>query len=368
MSSQRLRSVDALRGLTMAAMIVVNNPGSWSAMLPWLRHAAWGAAPRPADLIFPLFLFLTGVSTALALSRRRAAGVEDAELRRSALKRAGGLFLIGIGLNLYPEFDPATVRIPGVLQRIAIVFAACALGFTSLGVRGLIGTTAGLWLGYAALLAWVPVPGAGGPILTPETSLPVWLDDLVLGSHSWRGPGDPEGLLSTLPAIGTGLLGVLAGRRLLGPDGPGAQARMLAPFGAALFALGSAWSLLLPPAKEVWTSSYALITGGLALLLLAGFRGLIDGAAPRLPLGPLLLLGRRALTAFVAAHLLSDTAIRVIRWSTEDGTTSLHHWLKGTLLDGWLSAEAASFAQSVGMLILIAAGMELREKYRSPFS
>jgi len=361
----RLASVDALRGLTMAAMIVVNNPGSWSAMHPWLRHAPWGEWPRAADLIFPSFLFLVGVSTALALGRRREAGASDTELRRQALKRAAVLFLIGVGLNLFPDFDPATLRIPGVLQRIALVFAGCALAYPILGSRGLTAAAAGLVVGYGVLLAWAPVPGVGQPQISPDLSLPVWLDQRLLGGHTWRGPGDPEGLLSTLPALAHGLMGVAVGRRLRAERPWRDDAVLLAAAGAALLAVGAAWARWQPVAKEIWTPPYALLTAGASLLLLAGCRAVVDGALRGRAPTPLALLGRRALTAFVAAHLISDTTIRVLRWSTADGgTTSLHHWLKGRLLDPWLPPEAASFASSLILLAAITAGLALSGRRR----
>ncbi|MBU0742937.1 DUF1624 domain-containing protein, partial [bacterium] len=201
----RLASVDVLRGATMAAMIVVNNPGSWRAMYQALRHAAWGAPPAPADLIFPTFIFLVGVSVPLALGRRLTAGSPRPDLLRHALRRGLVLLLIGVGLNLFPDFDLATVRLPGVLQRIAVVYVACVLAFMAWGPRGRLVAAIALLAGYTALLGWAPVPGVGRPLVSPEMSWPVWLDERLLGAHAWRGPGDPEGVLSTLPAIASGL-------------------------------------------------------------------------------------------------------------------------------------------------------------------
>jgi len=354
----RLASVDVLRGLTMAAMIIVNNPGSWSAMYPPLRHADWGEPLALADLIFPMFIFLVGVSVPLALTRRLAAGVSRADLLRHALRRAFVLFLIGIGLNLFPDFDLATVRIPGVLQRIAVVYAVCVLAFMTLGPKGRLTAIITLLLGYTALLHWVPVPGVGQPQITPEMSLPVWLDDTLLGAHSWRGPGDPEGLLSTLPALANGLLGVLSGAWLVAGQSYAHTARRLAGLGLFLLAAGLLWSQRLPAVKELWTAPYALVTTGWSLLALAVCLKLVDGWGWRRGLAPLALLGRKALTAFVVAHLLSDIAIRVIRWSDgAGGTTSLHHFIRDNLLDNWLPPEAASLLQSVLMLGLIVSAL-----------
>lgn len=350
----RLASVDVLRGLTMAAMIVVNNPGTWSHMYPALRHAAWGEPLRLADLIFPTFIFLVGVSVPLAFARRLAAGAPHAGLLTRALRRAGILLLIGVGLNLFPDFDLATLRLPGVLQRIGVVYAACAAAYLAWGPRGWLTAAAGLLAGYTALLGWVPVPGVGFALITPEMSWPIWLDEQLLGAHTWRGPGDPEGLLSTLPAIASGLIGLLAGHRLVKHG-----ARLTAAAALALLAAGLLWSARLPAAKELWTGSYTLIAAGWSLLALALCRRVVDGFGWRRGLSPLTILGRHALTAFVAAHLFSDLAIRVVRWGDGEGATSLHHFLKRTLFDSWLPPEAASLAQSLAMLALIVAGLAL---------
>jgi len=358
----RLDSVDILRGATMAAMIVVNNPGSWSAMYPALRHAAWGAPLRPADLIFPTFIFLVGVSIPLAFGRRLAAGVPRGDLLGRALRRSLVLLLIGVGLNLFPDFDPATLRLPGVLQRIALVYGACAAMFLTLGSRGRLAAAVALLAAYSALLGWAPVPGVGHPLVSPGMSWPVWLDERLLGAHTWRGPGDPEGLLSTLPAIASGLIGVMAGEALRAGRPPALTAWRLAGAGLALLAAGQFWSLRLPAAKALWTGSYALLTAGWALLILALCLRLVDGAGRRRGLAPLRILGRRALTAFVAAHLLSDLAIRVVRWSGDGGTTSLHHFIKDRLFDPWLPPEAASLAQSLGLLALITAALALTRR------
>ncbi|MBU2502116.1 DUF1624 domain-containing protein [bacterium] len=354
----RIAGVDALRGATMAAMIVVNNPGSWSAMYPWLQHAPWGGPVAPADLIFPTFLFLVGVATPLAMGRGLEAGLPREVLLRKAARRSAELFFIGVFLNLYPEFSLATLRIPGVLQRIAVVFLACACAFLFLDRRRIVLLAVALAGGYTLALALVPVPGAGGPVVTESASLPVWLDDRILGAHTWRGPGDPEGILSTLPAVVTGLIGVLAGSALRRRPRPGSASLGLALAGAALLAGGALVSTLQPPIKELWNAPYVLLTGGWALVATGACLQVVDGLGWRRGLDPVLILGRHALSAFVAAHLLSDTAISVIRWSDgAGGTTSLHHLFRSILFTSWLPPEAASLAQSVAMLAVITAGL-----------
>lgn len=350
--SGRIIAVDVMRGLTMAAMIVVNNPGSWAHMAPGLRHAAWGGWPTPADLVFPFFLFLVGVSTPLALHRRLAApgGPSRGALLATAARRALALAAIGFFLNLFPAFDLASVRIPGVLQRIALVSLACAAAALWLRPRAIAALAAALLAGYALVLLLTPVPGVGQPVLTPEAHLPAWLDDRVFGRHTWRGPGDPEGLLSSLGAVATGLLGVLAAGALVA----GRSARVMLGWGVLLLASGAAATVLVPLAKEVWTPSYALVTGGAALLTL----GVLDMAlrgdrSPGKVLRAIMVFGRQALPAYVLAHLLSDLSIQVVRWTTGDGARSLHTLVHGNLLASWLPDVVASLAYSLLMLAAV---------------
>lgn len=361
-TSHRISAVDMLRGLTMAAMIVVNNPGSWGHMHPLLRHAPWGEMLRPADLVFPGFLVIMGVAVPLALGPRLAAGVPRLSLLRRAAKRACLLLALGIGLNLFPEFDLTTLRLPGVLQRIALVFLGCVAAYLAGGPRFWSVLLVGLLAGYTALLILVPVPGMGGPVLTHEAGWPIWLDQRLLGSHTWRGPGDPEGILSTLPAMASGLLGMLAGNFLgrVRPTPP--RAGQLAVAGAVLMAAGLVGSLWHPAVKEAWTATYVLISGGAILVALAAAWQATDVRGLRGP-EPLLLLGRHALTAFVIAHLVSDITIRVLRWDDgAGGSLSLHHLVQQNLLASWLPPAAASLAQSLLLLVLIVWGLRLRER------
>jgi predicted acyltransferase len=352
----RIVSVDVMRGLTMAAMIVVNNPGSWAHMAAPLRHADWGAWLTPADLVFPFFLVLVGVATPLSLRKRIARGDSRRILLGRAARRAVLLLAIGLALNLFPHFDLATVRVPGVLQRIAVIYLVSATAFLWLSPRAILALVAVLLSGYTALLLLTPLPGAGVPTLTPDQHLPAWLDDRLLGAHTWRGPGDPEGVLSTLGAAANGLLGVLAGGILLIAATPRRQAARLAAGGALALATGVALTPLIPAVKEVWTASYALVTAGAALLALAALRGWLGGrraaheTAPAL--APVLLVGRQALLAYVLAHLVSDLSIHVLRWP---GGPSLHVLVHGRLLASWLPPVVASAAYSLLVLVVVVA-------------
>src|SRR2546423_3420677 len=206
----RLRSLDAFRGLTIAAMVLVNNPGTWMAVYAPLTHARWHGL-TPTDVIFPFFLFIVGV--AIPLSRPTVGRV---------LRRAAIIFALGLVLNGLPRFDWATIRIPGVLQRIAVCYLVAALLFLTTSWRRQAITTAALLLGYWAAMMLVPVPGHGRGDLGPEGNLAAWIDRALLGPHVLRLTRvyDPEGILSTLPAVATTLLGVLTGRWLKSDRAP----------------------------------------------------------------------------------------------------------------------------------------------------
>lgn len=350
----RFASVDWMRGATMALMIVVNNPGSWADMYAPLRHADWGGWLTPADMVFPFFLFLVGVSTPLALrSSVRRQTSRWLTLGR-VLRRAAALFAIGLFLNLVPDFDLGSLRVMGVLQRIALVYVGGAVAFLWLQPRGLILLTGLILVGYALLLRTVPVPGVGEAVLTPETSLPVWIDEQWLGGHTWRGPGDPEGLLSTLGALANGLIGVLAGLAFVRPCPPARRSSIFLRAGSLTLVAGLVSTWMLPAVKEVWTSSYALISSGLALLVLAGLHRRLDGERPRLDLAALRTLGRHALTAYVLAHLYSDLSIHVLRIPLGGGETmSLHSMVYRRALASWMPPELASLTYSLLVLGLV---------------
>ncbi|MGH7710330.1 MAG: acyltransferase family protein, partial [Gemmatimonadaceae bacterium] len=216
------------RGITVAAMLLVNNPGSWGAIYAPLQHAPWHGW-TPTDLIFPFFLFIVGITTHLATTARRARGASDGELVRQVLTRGALIVLFGLLLNAFPFFPLERItglRLPGVLQRIGVCYICAALFTLRTTVRQQISIIAALLLGYWAAMTLIPVPGqvSIGRVLLdePSASLAAWLDRSVFGEHVWRSSKtwDPEGLLSTIPAIGTTMLGVLTGRWLGRTDRP----------------------------------------------------------------------------------------------------------------------------------------------------
>jgi predicted acyltransferase len=276
--AQRQLSLDVLRGITIAFMIMVNNnggSGSWG----FMNHAAWNGL-TPTDLVFPTFVFVVGASIVFAFEARMARGDTRAAVAWHTVRRAGVLFLLGIVVNGFPFFKLDHLRIYGVLQRIAFCYLAAGLFYLcDRRVWTKIAAIGALLVGYWILLRWVPVPGAGMPgravpFLDPDRNLVAWLDRQIFPYHlyeDWTTHNlrDPEGLLSNLPAVATALLGLLAGLWLRSGRAVKAKAAGLAVGAAACLASGYLWSLWFPLNKKMWTSSYVLVAAGWSLALLA---------------------------------------------------------------------------------------------------
>lgn len=294
-SRVRLASLDTFRGMAVAAMILVNNPGNWAAVYPPLTHAALHGCTF-ADLIFPAFIVIMGMALPWTLDRRRAGGAGGRRLLRKVLMRASILFAIGLGLNAviaWPHLE--LLRIPGVLQRIAITYALTALIVARLGIRAQLSAAAVLLLSHWAALVW----------------LPHWtsIDHAVFGAHALTAGGDPEGLVGLGPSVATALLGVAAGRWTAAVSTPRARIAGLIAGGAAAVAAGWTWSLVLPFSKPLWTGSFALFATGLALLAFALCHALIDGRdTPPWWSRPFAWLGLNPLAIYalseLTAHLL----------------------------------------------------------------
>ena len=321
----RIRSLDAFRGLTVAAMILVNNPGSWEYVYPPLRHAEWHGW-TPTDLIFPFFLFIVGVSLVVSFSRRELAGASTRELARKAVVRGLLIVVVGLLLSGFPRYDLTNLRIPGVLQRIGVVYALTALIFLGFGPAARRRVAAVLLLGYWLLLTLVPVPGGVAGDLTAAGNLGAWLDRLLLGGHLWTPDFDPEGVLSTLPAIATCLLGTFAGERLLADVSPADRAAALLLRGAALIVAGLAWSAWLPINKGLWTSSYVLFTGGIACQALAACYWAVDVKGRDWWARPAYVFGTNALFAFVLSGLVAR-GLSLWRVGAPGETVPARQWL-----------------------------------------
>jgi len=271
-SSNRINSVDALRGLTVAAMLVVNDAGDWGHVFPWIEHADWNGCTL-ADFIYPFFMLIVGVSLNLALGSKRAVSVELAPLSRAVLLRAARIVLLGLALHFIASLllHGRAFRLLGVLQRTGICFAAAGMIALYLPKARTQWTIfAAILLGYWALLA------SSGALL-PDVNLADRIDTALLGHLAYQyDPAsgrahDPEGILGTLPALATVLLGMRAGAWL-----QAAQVRRLALAGVIAVATAAGWSVLLPLNKQLWTSSFVLWTGGFGMLALALAHQLID--------------------------------------------------------------------------------------------
>lgn len=341
----RLVSLDAFRGLTIAGMILVNNPGSWAWIHPPLRHAEWHGW-TPTDLIFPFFLFIVGVAMPFSFRRRITEGAATGDLMRHVARRSLILIAIGIAMRAIPDFDFATMRYYGVLQRIGLVYFIAAGAYLTLGRTGRVGVTLGLLVSYWAAMMLVPVPGYGAGDLSPDGNLAAWLDRLVMGGHLWQDTWDPEGLLSTLPAVATTLLGVFTGEWLASERDAAEKARTLAMAGVVLTIVGLAWGLTFPINKNLWTSSYVVFTAGAALLVLTPLYWLIDVRGAR---GWwerwMVVYGMNAIAAFVASGMLSKTMGRV-RVGGPDGTT-LYSTIYEVAFRSWAGDVNGSLAFAV---------------------
>jgi predicted acyltransferase len=284
-------------------MILVNNPGTWSAVYPQLEHAQWDGWTY-TDTIFPFFLFIVGVAMALSLGRRRAAGAAPGALARHLAIRAAAIIGLGLVLGLvsFFAFHKEHMRFPGVLQRIGVCVLAAGAIFLFGGARAIAAAAVILLVGYWALMS----PGP----LDPGTNLAARIDHAVFGAHTWKAGWDPEGLLSTLPAIATTLLGVLAGERLRA-RGSAASLRGLFAAGAIATAAGLFWGRFFPINKSLWSSSYALLMAGLACLCLAACVWIVDVRGWKRWAAPLAWLGRNAIAAFTLSTLGAITLIAV---------------------------------------------------------
>ena len=334
--SGRLTSLDAFRGFTIAAMVLVNNPGDWSCLYPQLAHAHWNGWTF-TDWIFPFFLFIGGVSMALSLGRLADAGANKPALLRKLAKRAVLIFLIGFALNYIPRFDLHVVRIPGVLQRIALCTLLSAPIVVYFNWRQQLYWIVGLLAFYSAVMLWVPVPGFGAGVLEPGKDAGAWLDRLLLDGHLWvqSKTWDPEGVLSTIPAIASQLFGVLAGRWLLSRFSRIEQTVWMLLAGLLLLWLASILDVILMPInKSLWTPSYCLLTTGWALVVFSAFYWLLD-VNPHAPVReaaarwckPFVIYGMNALFIFAVSGLIAKM-FGFIKFAQADGkSVSLGHLL-----------------------------------------
>ena len=357
----RLLSLDVFRGLTVAGMLLVNDPGSWGAIYPPLEHAAWNGW-TPTDLIFPFFLFIVGITTALSLDARRARGDDDAALRRQVIRRGLLIILFGFLVATFPYY-PLTrfthVRIPGVLQRIGVAYACAALLTFRTTLKQQVVILVALLYGYWFAMTLLPVPGADGGIGynlldAPSRTLAAWVDRTLLGSHLWVNSKtwDPEGPLSTIPAIGTAMLGVFAGRWLGTPRPLAERLNGLFAAGALAMMAGLMWNWSFPINKSLWTSSYVLFTAGLASVALATITWITDARGVTWWTRPLVIYGMNPMIAFVGSGMMARTIYSL--WTVDLGgeQVSIQTAIYRTVFASWLDPRDASLAFAISFVLL----------------
>jgi len=303
----RLISLDVFRGITVAAMILVNNPGDWGHIYAPLKHANWNGC-TPTDLIFPFFLFIVGVSIVLAFYTKKTT-VSHRILLKKIVKRGAILIGLGLFLNLFPYFDFSHVRIPGVLQRIGIVYIICAILFLKTNRLTQFFLFGMILIAYYSLMVYVPVPNFGPANLNPETNLSAWVDRLIITqNHTWKQTitWDPEGVLTTLPAIATGLFGMLIGYILIKtPKYNGKTALQIFYFGVVTFIAGLFFSYIFPLNKSLWTSSFVLVTGGLACITFSFIYYFIDAKNNKNGINFFLVYSKNAITVFFGSAVVA---------------------------------------------------------------
>ncbi len=380
---ERLLSLDVFRGLTIAGMLLVNDPGSWEHIYAPLEHAPWNGW-TPTDLIFPFFLFIAGITTHLSLSARRARGDSERAIRNQIIRRGALIFLFGFLVNGFPYFtwgdvagitDPTFLqrvgdrllhwRIMGVLQRIGLAYLCAALLTFRTSLRQQVLTIAGLLFGYWMVMTVLPVPGEGtiGALLLdfPARTMAAWTDRMVLdwsrwglGNHLWVSSRtwDPEGILSTVPAIATCMLGNLAGRWIAQRAPLSERLAGLSAGGALLMMTGLMWHWVFPINKSLWTSSYVLFCGGMAALTLATVMWIVDFQKIRGWTKPFVVYGLNPTIAFVGSGIMARCIYSIFTVTVGGTRVSLEEGIYQTFFASWLAPINASLAFALSFVLL----------------
>ena len=375
---ERLLSLDVFRGITIAGMLLVNNPGTWSAIFPPLEHAEWNGW-TPTDLIFPFFLFIVGITTHLSLASRRARGDDDSALVKQILRRGIIIYLLGFAMAMFPFYQwgaiqslpNATawdrivyriehVRLLGVLPRIAIVYVWAGLLTLKTNLRQQIIIIATLLFGYWFAMTLIPVPGENeiGALLlhTKDRNLAAYFDRLILGTnHTWIGSltYDPEGPLSTIPAIATSMLGVIAGTWIARKDKPLLE-RISALFAAGSIGMvvGLMWNWSFPINKNLWSSSYVVFTAGMACLTLATIMWLVDYANVKWWTKPLVVYGVNPIVAFVGSGLMARLIYTLWHVTYQGKSVAVQDAIYQSVFLTWLPPRVASLAFAISFVLL----------------
>ena len=319
---ERLMSLDAFRGATIAGMMLVNNPGTWGAIYPQLQHAEWNGWTF-TDWIFPFFLWIVGVAMTMSFAHRQERGDTKKRLLTQIVKRSLIIFGLGLLLAGFPYFNLSTIRIPGVLQRIAVCyFIASLIVLYTKNIRTYVYWLAGLLVSYWLMMTLIPVPDVGAGVLEKGRNFAAYIDSLFLSGHMWSQTKtwDPEGIVSTLPAVATTLFGVLTGHYLRSQHSREEKTAWMFVAGNILLLVGATLDMWLPINKSIWTTSYSIFMAGWALVCFAMFYWIIDVRGHKRWAKPFVIFGMNAITVYVLSGLIGRMYGSVLNLRQPDGT------------------------------------------------
>ena len=356
-NSNRLLSVDILRGLTIIFMIIVNDPGSWSNVYAPLLHAKWNGI-TPTDYIFPTFLFIVGLSIALSLSKKKESNSSNTEVLKKIIWRSIKIYLVGLFLWLWPNFDFENIRWVGVLQRISIVYLFCAIIFLYFNFKSQIIILSQILLFYTILMCFVPIPEIGFPDLSvPEKNWAHYLDSLLLPGVMWQKTWDPEGILSTLPSIGTGILGLIAGHILTSKNDLLKKMLYISLFGFVLLFLGDITQYIFPLNKNLWSTSFTLLVGGISCLSLCFCMYICDYLSHGKKFKIAQSFGVNSIFSYVIASMLTfifyDSKIVIFKKTLFDWGRGLNELFIDVFSEIGLSLKLLSFLYALFYVFII---------------
>lgn len=347
--TRRLLSLDVCRGFIMASMILVNNGGPGAAAYAPMEHVPWHGWSF-TDVIFPSFLWMVGVAMTLSFARRVERGDHRGKLLLHTLRRAGLIFLVGLALNGFPFYDLSTIRIPGVLQRIAICYLVVAAIFLYTRIRGQVVALVTVCVVYWMLMTLVPVPGCAAGTLTKDCNFARYVDSLFLNGHMWSATKvwDPEGLISTLPAIASTLFGVLTGHLLRAAISAEARAAWMFLAGNTLLFAGAFLGQWMPINKNLWTVPFAIFMAGMSQLIFAACYWLLDVVGWRRGTRPFAIYGVNAITVYALSGVI-ERLMDLIK----PGGKSLNAIFYSHAFAWWLKPQDASLAFGLSYVLVL---------------
>ena len=343
---KRILSLDFFRGLTIAGMIIVNDPGSWSYVYAPLRHAEWNGA-TPTDLVFPFFLFIVGVSITLSLGNFKEKITTSIYLK--IIKRTIIIFALGVFLALFPDFDFYNLRVVGVLQRIALVYLICSIIFLHSNYKNQLILGSCLLVFYWIIMMYIPFNGNPAGTLEPGLNFAAWIDSFIVPGRMYQGTWDPEGLFSTIPSVATGISGMICGNIIKNNRSSNLEKIIKIFFwGSIILIISHFWDYIFPINKHIWTSSYVLYSSGLAMITLAMSMWIIDEKKYTSNIKFGLVFGSNAITAYV----LHGIVWRLFQFPVIDGVGFQKFWMNTGIKIG-LPAEFVSLDWALFYTIVI---------------